>query len=112
MEDDIYVGGFSVATSPLVSENAPFASMVPGWISCMAYPTQFRTSSDPCRSQVLDDSVISTRTNCVVTGASESLSVTVPPEALVIAPDGNTFHSPSGPRSKSSASFPTQYSTW
>src|SRR5579863_9620336 len=78
MDDEQYSGAFLPVASFATSVNAPLASTLPRWISWMAYPTQLRTSLAPCRSQVLDDSVISTRTYCVVTGASESFSVTVP----------------------------------
>src|SRR5579863_2031993 len=111
MDDEQYSGAFLPVASFATSVNAPLASTLPRWISWMAYPTQLRTSLAPCRSQVLDDSVISTRTYCVVTGVSGKLSVTVPPFAFLNEPLGITFHVPAGPRSKSSASFPSQYST-
>src|SRR4051794_40967886 len=78
------------------------------WI---AYPTQFRTSSVLCRSQVFDEAVMSTRMNRVPIGWSLSFRVTVPPDPACTAPEANTVHLPSGPRSKSSASLPSQYST-
>ena len=60
----------------------------------MAYPTQLRMSSEPCRSQVFDDSVIQTRKYWVETGASASFRVTVPPWAFFTLPEGKVFHSP------------------
>src|ERR1700716_4081941 len=69
-------------------------------------------SSDPCSSQVLEDSVIKMRRYRVETGRSASFNVTVPPWAFFRTPEAKTLHSPLGPPSKSSAFVPLQYSTW
>src|SRR5579864_2664924 len=110
MEDDVKVVGRSLRFF-WTSTKAPLLSTPPTRISRIAYPTQFRMSSEPCSSQVLEDPVIQTRTYWVDTGVSASLSERVPPCEPFIAPDGKVFHSPCGPASKSSARFPTQYST-
>ena len=62
-----------------ISTKAPLLSTPPTRISRIAYPTQFRMSSEPCSSQVFEDSVIKTRTYWVETGVSASFSETVPP---------------------------------
>src|SRR5580704_17551585 len=110
MQDEVYVVGCSLRFF-WTSTKAPLLSVPPTRICRIAYPTQFRMSSEPCSSQVLEDSVIKTRTYCVETGVSASLRETVPPCESFTAPDGKVFHSPCGPASKSSARFPTQYST-
>src|SRR5206468_3614414 len=71
-----------------------------------------RISPAPCSSHVLEDSVIRTRMKRVLTGALLNLRVTVPPRPVLNTPVGKTFHSPFGPKSKSNASPPVQYSTW
>src|SRR5229473_1002856 len=108
MDEEQYVGRSVSEASFATSTKSPLASTLPAWISCMAYPTQLRTSSAPCRSQVFDDSVIQTRRYRVETGASASVRVTVPPFPSFTTAEGDVFHSPCGPPSKSNASLPTQ----
>src|SRR5579864_2007970 len=110
MEDDVKVVGRSLRFF-WISTRAPLLSTPPTRISRIAYPTQFRMSSEPCSSQVLEDSVIRTRTYWVETGVSASFRETAPPCEFLTAPDGKVFHSPCGPASKSSERVPTQYST-
>src|SRR5689334_1025158 len=83
---------------PSAAVNLPPASTVPALNSWMPYPTQLRMSSDPCSSQVFEDSVIHTRRNRVETESGATFSVTAPPFPSLTARTGTAFHGLSGAR--------------
>src|SRR3974390_1641175 len=90
------------------SINCPNELKVPTEISLIAYPTQFRTSSLPCVSHVLELSVIQMRRNLVWSGLAESLCTWPPPIPAFTSPCGKFTQAPEVCLF-SASSFPVQY---